>query len=75
MWVRIYEEDIGDVEVGSRIRVNGAETTLTWHRDYPNSGFHTLDPCPYENWGGSSSRIFSEDDWHHPSNEVYLWRA
>lgn len=59
-WVRVYRDDIKDVPIGARIRINGIENVLTYHYPSPDDyGFNTD-----KNIAGGNHDTFGGSRWN-----------
>lgn len=67
MWKRIDKEQIKQVNIGDKIRVNGVETTLARHYSDCDFGFDTEDVIPY---GNGYFDTFGSNRWN---NVVEVW--
>lgn len=63
MWKSINEGDIKSVPVGTKVRINGTETTITTKLD-TECGFGTAEDIYYGYPWKCHSVIFSSEDWH-----------
>lgn len=63
MWKSINEGDIKSVPVGTKVRINGTETTIT-AKSETECGFDTAEDIYYGYPWKCHSVIFSSEDWH-----------
>lgn len=82
MYVVIIDPNrIKEFPVGTRVRVNGIETEITYH--FPDiikfgvteldTGFETLEPLDDSDRNFDGNGLFASGEWDLPNNRVEVW--